>query len=328
MEVCWTTRLDAEAGETYDAMVARSPSGHACQTRPWSAVAAAGRFASTAFVNVCDGRSPVGTALVSRPHVAGIALPWAWIERGPVVAEPSVLGPCVRAIEREARSRGIVRLHVMPYWSDVEAEQAERELLRLGYRDVQQPDGVHARTLRIVLEPDGAPLLAGHAMAQVRWRAGQAARCGATARRGAAADWPRLRSMHSVLMRSQRRRAHGGAWWSALEAFAGDDARGSLFVCEHGGRVISACVSLRHGARATYAWAASVPDDLPFTKAIPALVAAAQWARAGGCTTFDLGGIPLEGDRDPKRAAIAVFKHDFSRRPVRLVHEHARWLVP
>jgi hypothetical protein len=328
MQVRWTPRLYEEESRAYDALVAQSPSGHACQTRPWSAVAGAAGLVSTAFVTVHGPTSLVGAALVSRPHVAGVGLPWARIERGPVVAEPSLLGPCLRAIEREARSRGIVRLHVMPYWSDVEAQQAERELVGHGYRDVQQPGGAHARTLRIDLAPDGSPFLAGHAMAQVRWRAGQAARCGATARQGAAGDWPELRSMHAALMGSQGRRAHPRAWWTALEAFANGDARGSLFVCEHGGRVVSACVALRHGARATYAWAASVPDDLPFTKAVPALVAAVRWARAAGCTAFDLGGIPLEGDRDPKRTAIAVFKHDFSRRPVRLVREHARWLVP
>ena len=82
---------------------------------------------------------------------------------------------------------------------------------------------------------------------------------------------------------------------------------------------------MRHGALATYAWGASVPEKLPFSKAIPALVAAIRWARDVGCATFDLGGIPLDGDSDPKRNAIATFKYDFDKQRVRLVREHSGW---
>jgi hypothetical protein len=129
-------------------------------------------------------------------------------------------------------------------------------------------------------------------------------------------------------MRSQQMRSRGSSWWNALEAYLRDEAHGALFVCEHQGRVVSACVVLRHGTLATYAWGASVLAPLPFTKTAPALVEALRWAQRGGCSAFDLGGVPLDGDHDPKRAAIAKLKYDFSRHPVRLVRLHARWLVP
>jgi lipid II:glycine glycyltransferase (peptidoglycan interpeptide bridge formation enzyme) len=50
-----------------------------------------------------------------------------------------------------------------------------------------------------------------------------------------------------------------------------------------------------------------------------------RWARDAGCARFDLGGVPLEDDRDPKRNAIARFKHVFDPERVRLVREHAGW---
>jgi lipid II:glycine glycyltransferase (peptidoglycan interpeptide bridge formation enzyme) len=98
-------------------------------------------------------------------------------------------------------------------------------------------------------------------------------------------------------------------------------------VCDFEGRVVAGCVVLRHGNLATYAWGASVADKLPFSKAIPSLLAAIRWARDGGCSTFDLGGIPAETDTDAKRNAIATFKLDFDKKRVRLVRRHARWLV-
>lgn len=328
MRASWTARLGAEDAAAYDAFVAKSPSGHAFQTRAWAPVLGAGTFSSARWVLVRDGARLVGTALLSRPCALGLPLPWARIERGPVVGDPAVLGACLRAIERAALARGVSRLNVMPYWTNDQAELAERELALHGYGDVQTAAGAHARTLRVSLRGDVSSVMAGAPLGQARWRHGQAQRAGATARSGTRADWPTLRRMHVALMREQGRRSRSDSWWEALQAFASDDGRGSLFVSEHEGRVVSACVCLRHEGLVTYTWGASVRDHLPFTKAIPALVAAVRWAHGLGCDAFDLGGIPLAGDIDPKRTAIAKPKYDFSREPVRLVREHARWLVP
>jgi lipid II:glycine glycyltransferase (peptidoglycan interpeptide bridge formation enzyme) len=328
MRVSWSSSLGRDDGDAYDAFVASSPGGHPAQTRAWADVVRSGRLLSTRFVTVEDGTRLVGAALLVRTRIAGIPAPWASIDRGPVVDDPEHLGPCLCAIGASARAHGVLHLAAMPYWADSRAEQAEAQLARLGYRDAQRADGPHARTLRVALAGGEDALLAGPSMGQARWRLGQATKAGAVARRGVSTDWHRLQVLHSDLMRSQRMHPRGPAWWTALEAHLRDEGRGALFVCEHQGRVVSACVVLRHGALATYAWGASVLDPLPFTKAVPALALAMRWAQRGGCSTFDLGGVPLEGDQDPKRAAIATLKYDFARQPVRLVRLHARWLAP
>jgi hypothetical protein len=268
----------------------------------------------------------VGTALVLRPVALGIPLPWAWVERGPVAAEVASLADVTRALARSLRRRGVARLRVMPYWAGENAARAEAQLQSIGLKDVQTADGPHACTLRLDLRgTTEASLFAGKTKEQVRWRAGQAEKAGATARRGREEDWARLRAMHRGMMRAQGKRERPDGWWEAVRRFVSDDARGAFFACEHAGQTVAAAVILRHAGLATYAWGASVPDKLPFSKAIPALVAGIRWARDAGCHTFDLGGVPVEGDRDPKRAAIATFKYDFDRTRVRLVREHAGW---
>jgi Acetyltransferase (GNAT) domain/FemAB family len=331
MKVTWATELtDGHPGHDeardYDAFVLGSEAGHAAQTRAWSAVARAAGHVVARFAVVRDGERIAGTALVLRPRVAGVPLPWAWIDRGPVVAEVDRLAPVTRAIARSLRRLGVARLRVMPYWSGTNAETAEVALRSIGMHDVQKPDGPHASTLRLAIGGQSdADLFSGKSKEQVRWRAGQAAKAGAVARRGTPEDWSRLRAMHAALMQSQGRRDRPDAWWQALARFTSDDGRGAIFACDFEGRTVAAAVTLRHGALATYAWGASVPEKLPFSKAIPALVAAIRWARDAGCTTFDLGGVPLEGDGDPKRNAIATFKYDFDKQRVRLVKEHAGW---
>jgi hypothetical protein len=129
------------------------------------------------------------------------------------------------------------------------------------------------------------------------------------------------------MMAAQDKHVRSHAWFDALWSHmaAGDD-RGAFFVCDHEGAVVSAVVVLRHAKLVTYAHGASAAEtSARFSKTIPPLVAAITWARDAGCDTFDLGGVPLESDTDAKRKAIALFKFDFSRTRVRLVHEHARW---
>jgi hypothetical protein len=215
----------------------------------------------------------------------------------------------------------------MPYWADDQAALADRALSAGGYGDVQRADGPHARTLRIQLTAAGGDPLAGKALAAVRTRVRQAERAGAGARRGVPGDWSGVRRMHLSLMERQGKRSRSEAWWRRVEDFVADDARGAMFVCVHEARLVAACIVIRHGPVATYAWGASVEQKLPFTKAVLPLVAAVRWAREAGCEVFDLGGIPVLGDADPKRNAIAILKGDFGGSPTPLAHEHARWLV-
>jgi hypothetical protein len=281
------------------------------------------------LVIVSDGARVSGTALLLRGRVAGFGLPWASIERGPVVKAVEDLGPVLECLGRTARSKGIAKLRVMPYWDHENAMATERVLRAQGYRSVQRPDGAHATTLRLDLAgKDDEQLFAGSSKEQVRWRAGQAERAGARARRGSAADWVCLQSMHAALMTSQGKRGKSGAWWNAVQSFAATDAHGALFACDYQGQVVAGCLVLRHGRLATYALGASSGLKLPFSKAVLPLVAAIRWARDAGCATFDLGGVPMADDPDAKRNAIATFKYDFDRQRVPLTREHARWLIP
>jgi lipid II:glycine glycyltransferase (peptidoglycan interpeptide bridge formation enzyme) len=328
MKTTLAVQLDDASARAYDAFVLASPAGHAAQTRAWAEVARAAASVSTYLALVRDGERAVGAALVQRPSVGGLGLPWAWVERGPVVADVGEIGSVTASIARALRMRAVVRMRVMPYLVGDQALLAEEKLRGLGFRDVQSASGPHAATLRLAIGgKTDAELFAGKRREQVRRRIHQAEKAGALARPGVRADWEKLRAMHETLMRAQGKRGRGARWWSALERFVADETRGAIFACDFEGRVVAACVVVRHGELATYAWGASVGDKLPFPKAIPPLVAAIRWARDVGCTTFDLGGIPLEDDRDPKRNAIAMFKLDFDRTRVRLAREHGGWTL-
>jgi hypothetical protein len=152
LRVTWCRLLSAGDARDYDAFVGAAPSGHFAQSRQWAPVACAGRPFGSSYALVRDAADRVvGAAHILRARLAGLPLPYAVIERGPVVADPAMFGPVMRRVARAARWRGIARLAVMPYWELTAGEAVRATLHELGWRSVQKMSGAHAATLRLAL---------------------------------------------------------------------------------------------------------------------------------------------------------------------------------
>ncbi len=211
----------------------------------------------------------------------------------------------------------------MPYFAGDEAKETEGLLAREGFRVVHEFGSAHARTLRVDLTPKD--LFAGKSGESLRRKIRQAEKAGATARKGTSADMATLARLYADLMRGQERSGKVPAYWEALGAIVDGGEHGGVFIAEHEGEAISALYAARHGSIATFVIGASGQQEKPFSKMVPAMNAAIRWAKEIGCTSFDMGGIPMENDTDEKRKSIAQFKMDFAKMPVELVREHARW---
>jgi len=328
LDTVWTRALSAADGCAFDAFVERARGGHFAQTRPWASVARATRPCLVEHFIARRDREIVGTALIVRPRVAGLLTPLAIVERGPVVDRVTDLPLVLRALVRAARRRGIVRLQVVPYWAAASADAATDALRRCGFRSTQSSAGAHAATLRLELAEGGtlAETLAGPEHGKLRYRVAHAKRLGAIVRFGTEADLPALASLHRATLQAQGRRWPTESYFAALfGAVLADRRRGALLLCEHEGELISTVVVVRHGSIATYLLGAAGGGRRPFGKSLLPIMRAIEWAQEQGCRTFDLGGIPLEDDRDPKRLAIAEFKSGISKARIRLVQQHARW---
>jgi hypothetical protein len=332
VDVVWTPSLRATDGEDYDRFVADSRSGHYAQTRAFWSVERATRSSCARYVLVRERGCVIGAALVTRARWGPLSLPWAAIERGPVCRAPGDLARVALALARRARAHGVVRLAVMPYWAGDDADAASLALSEAGFHETPRPDGAHAQTLRIDLSQrgNGEDFLALPGQARLRRRATQAAKAGAVARRGTRSDFEEHRHLTDRMMHAQgkslRSSAYYDALWSYMLTNGAHDSRGALFVGELGQRILATVVVLRHGRTAVYAQGATTLEPNRISKSVPPLLAAIRWAQAEGCQTFDLGGIPDEGDTDPKRRRIAHLKLDFAPEPVRLVRRHERVL--
>ena len=331
METLWTSSLEPADARDYDAFVDAAASAHHTQKAAYATVALATRRRTASYFLARSGGKVVGAGLILRPRAWGrVVAPVAILERGPVAASTETLQPVLEALVREARKHAVARLSVMPYWSGDDVAGAETALAAAGFRDVQEFDSAHACTLRLDVsgKTDDA-ILAGNERKKLRYELRLAERAGATVRRWNGrdrADIDTLARLDAELAVSQGKSPRATPWFEALASYlAGDETRGALFLCEHEGQPVSAAVVLRQGRVAVYQAGASILAHRPFSKMALPLFAAATWARDAGVATFDLGGVALPGDEDPKRAAIAQFKRDFSKTAVYLVREHARW---
>jgi len=328
LDTVYASALSAHDGKAYDSFVASAADGHFSQTQAWAKVATASKpFAPFYFLARRNGRV-VGAALLLRTQLGrALPLPFAQIERGPVCGEPEHLPEILNSLLEQTRRRGILRLSVMPYWAGEAKERAERLLRQQGFADKQSFGGRHARSLRLDLTSlTEDNLFAGRALFKVRQNIGRAERAGASARPGRPEDLTAFRHLHEELMHLESKRPPGPAWYDALaDYFVQPEGRGAMFVCEHQGKVVSAIFVARHGRLATYILGASSRQALRFPKMILPMAAAIAWAKRNGVESFDLGGIPMNGDSDTKRASIAEFKHSFAREAIDLAHEHVRW---
>jgi lipid II:glycine glycyltransferase (peptidoglycan interpeptide bridge formation enzyme) len=338
LQLTWKRRLSPEDARDYDTFVDGAPSGHFAQARRWAPLACAGRPFGSSYAIVRDATARVvGAAHILRARFAGLPLPYAVIERGPVVADAAMFGPVMSRLARAARWRGIARLAVMPYWDLSTGEAVRATLDGLGWRSVQKMSGAHAATLRLALggasaddDSDGSGVLdtifAGSDFRKLRQQYRYAERAGVRARRGTVADLPRFVALYRDLMGEQGLHAKSDAWFQELAALDfGPNGSVGLFFTEHEDEIVGGALTIRHGRLVTLYLSASTRAPRKYSKLVTSMVAAVAWARQMRCD-FDLGGVPMTGDTDEKRASIAQFKREFSTARFDLIGEHARWL--
>ena len=327
MRVWLKDSLSPRDAEEYDRFVEDAPGGHYSQTRAWSDVATAGRPLAARWFLAQDGGKTVGAGLLLRPRAARFLLaPVAYMDRGPVCADPERVGHVVRALLGATRLHGIGRLAIMPYWTGADAGAVERSLVRGGFKNTQKADGAHVNTLRLPIgDRTDAEILSGGERAMLRRKLKQAEKAGARARMGTAADIATLSRLHGELMSEQSMSKKPALYFERLTQVLAPAGPAGLFVCEHEDAVVASALIVRHGDVATFVLGASDRSHRSFSKMVLPFLAAIRWARDLGCTVFDLGGIPTEADTDEKRRNIAQFKFDFDRTRVKLVGEHARW---
>lgn len=327
LSIVLRSRLSPEDEAAYDTFVATARGASFAQLRDYARLATSDRPFRASFFLARDGARVVGAALVLRSRLGLVPLPFAQVERGPVVDDLAALPEVLAALRRALYVRGIARLAVMPYFAGDDVAAVETALAAQRFTPVDDPAGAHVRTLRMPISAKAeADVYAGSHRKTLRYELKHAKKLGVTSERVRGAATSSMIELWNETMRAQGKNQRSHAFTRALADVTASSERIACFVARDAERPLGGVIVVRTDRRLHLVHGATSGVRRPFSKMSPPLEAAITWAREHGVPELDLGGIPRDGDTDAKRAAIADFKFGFSKDEVRLVREHVRWL--
>ncbi len=267
-------------------VVARHPAGHLLQTTHWAALKRDFGWESEV---VTPAGSDSGAQVLYKPLPLKLGT-IAYVPRGPVVdwADAGATRAVLDAVEAAARRRRAWALWIEPELRDTEA--ARDKLAALGLREatrtIQPP-----RTIFVDIAPPEDAILAAM-KSKTRYNIRLAGRKGITTRQGALDD---VRTFYDLMDTTGERDEFGihsyAYYHRALELFL-PTGNAALLLAEFEGDVLAGLVAFALGDTAWYFYGASSNRHREKMPTYALQWEAIRWAKARGCTRYDLWGIP------------------------------------
>jgi lipid II:glycine glycyltransferase (peptidoglycan interpeptide bridge formation enzyme) len=276
------------SSSAWDDFVRQHPSGHFLQLSAWAALKTAHGWNAVLSTQTSDAGIASGAQILLRHLPAGIGA-IAYAPRGPVVdwEDKALARAALDGAAATAKSAGAFALVFEPELLDGGLDLRGDNLIPLDF-SVQPP-----RTIWVDLAGDEAAVLA-RMKQKTRYNVGLARRKGVTVRPGGAAD----SAAFGGLMRATAERdgfsIHPAAYYADALRLLGDDA--ALLLAESEGETLAALLVVACGQRATYLYGASSNTRRELMAPYPLQWEAMRWAKARGCATYDLWGVPDEDE--------------------------------
>ncbi len=291
MRVRWPGDPDFPSPAAWDEFVSASPHGHLLQSWAWGELKGRFGWAPLRLAVSDDG------GLVAVAQVLLRRLPYrklAYVPRGPVFGPEGeeAAQTLLDALHRAARRQGAMALKVEPAWLD----GAEAADWWTGHGFRASPQTIQPRrTIVVDLRPSEEAIL-GQMKPKWRYNVRLAERKEVSVRQGTAADL----GAFNALMRETGARdgfgVHAPAYYEAAFDLFSPTGHVALFLAEHRGEPVAGLMAFAFGRQAIYMYGASsnrerqrMPNHLLQWEAM-------RWAKARGCTSYDLWGV---ADTDP-----------------------------
>ncbi len=275
----------------WDAFVASHPQGHLLQLSQWGALKARFGWQAVRLALETDGQLRAGAQVLFRHLPLGRTL--AYVPKGPVMDftddAAAQLWPAVHAL---ARSRRAIWLKVEPEWPDDPA--LATRLFGWGFRP--SPQTIQPRrTMWVDLAADGDAILAGM-KSKTRYNVRLASRKGVQVRRGTLDDFDAFYALMQSTSARDGFPVHSREYYHTAYRLFVPAGMARLFLAFYEGELLGALMAFACDEKAWYFYGASsdrhrnrMPNHLLQWEAM-------KWAKAQGCTAYDLWGIPDEDE--------------------------------
>lgn len=282
------------------------------QQPAWTSLNRAGHGQTYLHFQVEDRGRTVARGLIRlRKVLFGLSL--AVIQRGPMTATPSQLGPVLAALEKPLRQRGVIGLTVNPYWIGDDVSAATDALVAADYAQVPQDLQNFPSTTAICdLTQDDDTLMAQ--MSQTgRRHMRKALKAGVTCRPMASAAEAKIANDIMVRMAAETGLVTDSQhdFSAHFEYVSAQPDAGSCLVTCLDGSIFGAAVNYVEG-NTGYNMLIATRSDVAVPRAYVLTMESMRALRALGCTRFDMVGFPDErtatGEGAERRGA---FKRSF-----------------
>lgn len=279
-----------EEDAAWDTFVARHPHGSLLQMTNWATLKGRFGWSSRRVWLRQEGELVAGAQILFRTAALGLAKV-AYIPHGPLVdwSDEEQRETLFNQIDFAMYEHGAGFLSFEPLvW---QGEILDWEKIQAGLGNMSSEVTVQPpQTILVDLRPSLESILA--AMKQkTRYNIRLAVKKGVTVRHGSVEDIP----IFNALMRLTGQRDGFGVhapeyYQAAYELFAPDKV--ALFMAEYEARPLAAIMVFRWGETAAYLYGASGNEHRELMPNYAVQWAAIEWAKALGCTVYDLWGIP------------------------------------
>jgi peptidoglycan pentaglycine glycine transferase (the first glycine) len=282
----------SESDVEWDAFVAAHAHGSILQTTSWSRLK--GRFGWTPrriWVRR-ENQLVAGAQVLFRSAALGM-VHIGYIPHGPLVdwhddEQVAVLLNQLDFAAYEHRA-GLMKIEPMLWQEEMPSQEWQALCDRHGLiapGDTIQPP----RTMVVDLRPGEEQILQGMKQ-KTRYNVRLAERKGVVVRQGTAGDLPIFNGLMEITAERDSFGVHQPDYYrTAYELFAPDNA--ALFLAEYQGTPLAAIMVFSHGSRAAYFYGASSNEQRQRMPAYALQWEAMRWAKARGCTEYDLWGVP------------------------------------
>lgn len=281
----------------WDRWVGNSPSGHLLQSWAWGELKASFGWRPLRIA-VMEGDAIVAGAQVLFRPLLSRYLSTAYVPKGPVLAwrTPATAAKArlLEAVHGACRRARALSLKLEPDWEN--QTEAHRWLQSQNFAPsahTVQP----RRTVVIDLTPSEDAILA-QMKSKTRYNIRLAQRKGVSVRLGTEKDVATFFELLQVTSRRAEFGIHTRSYYSqAWRLFAHQDAV-ALLLADYKGQALAAIMVFRLGSKAWYMYGASSDEERQRMPTYLVQWEAMRWAKARGCATYDLWGIPDIDEHD------------------------------
>lgn len=276
----------------WDAFVEAHPQGSVLQTTRWAQLKNQFGWSSHRVWLRREGELVAGAQVLFRSALLGMVR-MAYIPHGPLVdwGNEEQVAVLLNQIDHSCYQHraGILKMEPLLWQEDVPPEQwqalCEEHGLNADTDTIQPP-----RTLVVDLRPDEDEILA--AMKQkTRYNVRLAGRRDVTVREGTIEDIPAFNALMQATGQRNEFGVHDPAYYhAAFRLFAPEHA--ALLLAEYEGQLLAGIMVFATGQRAAYLYGASSNEERQRMPTYLLQWEAIRWAKARGCTEYDLWGVP------------------------------------